>query len=225
MNRVIAVVEGYAEQVFVRDVLAPWLGALGIGMSARLVGKPGHKGGVVEYTRAQRDILALLKQESSTFITTMFDFYGMPSSWPGRRKAGKTPFARKASTVEQAIFENIAATLGSKFDKKRFVPYIQMHEFEALLFSHPKIIAEVVTDTSIAEDLQKIRSAFETPEEIDDSPKKAPSKRIEKLCPSFQKPLHGVIAAQRIGIAAIRQECPHFNEWISLLEQLAEVIH
>lgn len=220
MNRVIAVVEGYAEQVFIRDVLAPWLGGHGVGLSARLVGKPGHKGGVGQYSRTQRDVLALLKQESATFVTTMFDFYGMPDSWPGRKKAAKAAHARKALTVEQAILDDIAATLGGRFDKRRFLPYIQVHEFEALLFSSPQVIAEVVADPDIEEELRKIRSEFKTPEEIDDSPDTAPSKRIEKLCPRFQKPLHGVIAAQRIGIETIRQECPHFHEWLTALEAL-----
>jgi hypothetical protein len=220
MNRVIAVVEGYAEQGFVRDVLAPWLGNRGVGLTARLVGKPGHKGGVGEYPRARGDMLALLKQESVTFVTTMFDFHRMPDSWPGRKKAAKLAHARKGPTVEQAIIDDIAKILGSKFDRRRFFPYIQMYEYEALLFSRPVVISEVVTNPDIADDLQAIRDEFDTPEEIDDSPETAPSKRIEKLTPIFQKPLHGVIAAQRIGIDEIREECPHFNEWLTAFEKL-----
>src|SRR5260221_5145423 len=73
-TRVIAVVEGHTEQPFVREVLAPWLGDRRVYMSARLVGKPGQKGGVGEYTRAKKDIVALLKQPG-TLVTTMFDFY------------------------------------------------------------------------------------------------------------------------------------------------------
>jgi uncharacterized protein DUF4276 len=220
MNRVIAVVEGYTEQAFVRDVLAPWLGSHGVGFSARLVGKPGQKGGVGRYPRVQRDILALLKQRSIPFVTTMFDFYGMPNSWPGRKKAAKAPHARKASTVEKAVLDDISAIVGSRFDKRRFLPYIQMHEFEALLFSRPSVIADVVLDANIADDLQAIRDEFETPEEIDDSPETAPSKRIEKLTRVFHKPLHGLIAVRRIGIETIRRECPHFDEWLTALEKL-----
>ncbi len=222
MNRVIAVVEGYAEQAFARDVLAPWLAGRGVIFSARLVGKPGHKGGVGEYHRAQRDILALLRQESTTVVTTMFDFYGMPGNWPGRRKVRRASHAKKAATVERAILEDVAKQMGPKFNRKRFLPYIQMHEFEALLFSRPETIAEVIPDVGASDALQAIRDEFSTPEEIDDDPQTAPSKRIERLCPAYQKPFHGAIAAKRIGIEVIRQECPHFNEWLSALESLGQ---
>jgi hypothetical protein len=222
MNRVVAIVEGYAEQAFARDVLVPWLVARGVSFSARLVGKPGHKGGVGEYRRAQRDILAMLRQESATVVTTMFDFYGMPESWPGRKKARKARHAKKAATVEQAILDDVADQMGPKFNRKRFLPYIQMHEFEALLFSRPEMIGEVLSDATIADDLTAIRDEFGTPEEIDDDPRTAPSKRIEHLCPAYQKVLHGVIAAKRIGVEVIRHECPHFDEWLSALESLGQ---
>src|ERR1700680_1523762 len=124
-RRVMAVVEGQTEQTFVREVLAPWLGARGVFLSPRLVGKPGHKGGVGEYPRARKDIVALLKQETSTLVTTMFDFYGMPFSWPGRKEASKVHHDKKASIVERALLEDIAKGPGKKFDRKRFVPYIQ----------------------------------------------------------------------------------------------------
>ena len=176
--------------------------------------------GVGEYHRAQRDILAMLKQESTTVVTTMFDFYGMPGSWPGRKRASKASHAKKASAIEQAILQDIADQMGPKFNRERFLPYIQMHEFEALLFSRPEVIAEVLSDAKVVDDLKAIRDEFNTPEEIDDDPHAAPSKRIEQLCPAYQKPFHGALAARRIGIDVIRQECPHFNEWLSALESL-----
>jgi len=102
-------------------VLAPWLASRGVSFSARLVGKPGHKGGVGDYQRAQRDIVALLRQESTTVVTTMFDFYGMPGSWPGRKRARRASHAKKAPTVEQAILEDVAKQMGPKFNRKRFL--------------------------------------------------------------------------------------------------------
>ena len=107
MNRVVAVVEGQTEQGFVRDVLAPLLATKNIYMTARLVGKPGHKGGDCRYTRAKRDILLLLRQEADTVVTTMFDFYALPDSWPGRTAARQAPFAQKASIVETAVKTDI----------------------------------------------------------------------------------------------------------------------
>ncbi|HUY33592.1 MAG TPA: DUF4276 family protein [Pirellulales bacterium] len=163
-RRVIAVVEGQTEQTFIREVLAPWLEGRGIYLSPRLVGKPGHKGGVGQYPRAKKDILALLKQESSTVITTMFDFYAMPSSWPGREEAGKAAHKKKALIVEAALLQDVVQTLGGKFDPSRLIPYVQMYEYEALLFTKPEVIADVVRRPEIAHKLATIRNKFKTPE-------------------------------------------------------------
>ena len=214
MSRAIAVVEGQTEQTFVREVLAPWLGDRGVFLSSRLVGRPGHKGGVGKYVRARKDILALLKQESSTIITTMFDFYGLPRSWPGREVADRAHHEKKASIVEAAILKDISETLDDNFDKMRFRPYVQMHEFEALLFTRPEMIAEVVGKPEIASKLRAIRKQFKTPEEINDNPKMAPSQRIKSLHLDYEKPLHGSIAALRIGVDAMLTQCPHFREWL-----------
>lgn len=220
MSRVIAVVEGQTEQGFVRDVLAPWLGARGVYLTGRLVGKPGHKGGVGEYHRSRRDVLLLLKQEETTFITTMFDFYGMPDSWPGRAKARKAAFSDKAHIVEEAFRKDIIDELGSSFDQNRFIPYVQMHEFEALLFSHPPTICEVLRAPDSEDDVQAVRDKFSTPEEINDNPNTAPSRRLIDLFADYRKRLHGLIAANRIGIETMLAECPHFAEWLSTLKAL-----
>ena len=220
MSRVIAVVEGQTEQTFVRDVLAPWLGWRGVMLSARLVGKPGHKGGG-SFHRARNDIISLLKQQSDTYVTTMFDFYGMPNSWPGRDDARKLAHPNKAPSIEQAIHEQIGAELGGSFDDDRLIPYVQMHEFEALLFSEPSALSQVMREPDTEEDLQAIRDGFSTPEEINDDPNTAPSKRIESLYGNYQKPFHGRLAATRITVEVMREECPHFNEWIDTLESLA----
>jgi len=217
-RRLIAVVEGQTEQTFIREVLAPWLQHWGIYLSPRLVGKPGHRGGVGQYPRAKKDILALLKQESSTVITTMFDFYAMPFSWPGREEAGRAGHKKKASIVEAALLQDVVATMGGEFDPRRLIPYVQMYEYEALLFTKPEVIADVVRHPEIAPKLARIRKKFKTPEEINDSRTTAPSKRIEKLHSAYEKPLHGSIAAQRIGIDAMLAECPHFREWLAKLQ-------
>jgi len=223
MSRVIAVVEGQTEQGFVDDVLAPWLGARGVYITARLVGKPGHKGGVGEYQRARKDMLLLLRQEKGTAITTMFDFYAMPDSWPGRSTAGSIPFANRAPTVENALKQDIVSEMGGTFDEARFLPYVQMHEFEALLFSQPSVICEVLRCPEKLAECQQIRSKFSSPEEINDSPQTAPSKRLATLSSStrYRKRTSGLIAAQRIGIEPMISECPHFFEWLNTLCSLA----
>ena len=69
-------------------------------------------------------------------------------------------------------------------------------------------------------EFQKIRDEFETPEEINDSPETAPSKRVEDLVPGYEKPLLGTLAVLEIGLPQIRVECPHFSSWLERLEVL-----
>lgn len=216
MVRLHVLVEGQTEETFVASILQPHFNRSNIYLYPRQIGKPGHRGGIGQYQRAQRDILATLKQEANTFCTTMFDYYGMPTGWPGRETA-----AGKPEAVEQAILTDISAAMGEGFNPARFIPYVQMHEFEALLFSNPKALADglqSVDETAI----RRISEQFICPEEIDDDPQTAPSKRIVQLDPSYQKVTDGIPIAQRIGLDAMRAQCPHFNEWIGKLAALAE---
>lgn len=223
MNRVIAVVEGQTEQGFVREVLAPYLAVHGVSLTARLVGKPGHKGGVGAYQRARRDILLLLRQESDTVVTTMFDFYGMPNSWPGRQTAKAAPAAEKAAIVENAIRHDILQELGTSTSERRFYPYVQMHEFESLLFCDPATTCAVLRSAKSALSVQAIRDSFSTPEEINDDPNTAPSRRLERLFRAYRKRLHGLIAAQRIGIEKMLDQCPHFSVWVEKLRSFGDM--
>lgn len=220
MVRVHVLVEGQTEETFVKGVLQPHFNRHEIYLFPRLIGKPGHKGGVGEYPRARRDILNTLKEDSDAVCTTMFDYYGMPASWPQREAARQVPFARRPVTIEEAILADIASELGSGFDAARLIPYVQMHEFEALLFSDPKLLAQrlYLTDDTAT---QAIRGQFGTPEEIDDSPQSAPSKRIIGLYPGYDKRLDGFLISQNIGLNAMRTQCPHFNDWLQRLEALA----
>ena len=96
-----------------------------------------------------------------------------------------------------------------------------MHEFEALLFSDCTRFATGIGLPNLAGTFQAIRNAFASPEEINDSPITAPSKRLESLVPSYEKPLLGTLAALEIGLDIMRAECPHFKQWIETLEGLS----
>jgi hypothetical protein len=219
MIRVHVLVEGQTEEAFVKSVLQPYFNQRETYLFPRLLGKPGHKGGIGEYPRARRDIVTTLKQEAGAFCTTIFDYYGMPNSWPNREAARQKPSAEKPGTIEQAILADISAEVGGSFNCARLIPYVQMHEFEALLFSDPKVLAdglELADDASI----HGIADQFNSPEEINDSQQTAPSKRIMGLKPGYAKVLDGVRISQKIGLPTMRAQCPHFNEWIGKLEAL-----
>ena len=135
------------------------------------------------------------------------------------------PHPRKAASVEEALIEEIKTqTEAGSLLYRRFVPFVLIHEFEALLFSDCAIFGREIGRADLIGPLQDIRDQFPSPEQINDSPDTAPSKRIEKLMPEYQKPLHGNLAALGIGLPRIRSECHHFSQWIAKLEQIGERI-
>jgi hypothetical protein len=111
--------------------------------------------------------------------------------------------------------------MGNRFNSDRFVPFVVMHEFEGLLFSDCASFSRGIGRPDLEVRLQDIRDDFTTPEEINDSPITAPSKRVRDLVPGYEKPLLGVLAVLEIGLLRIRAECPHFDGWLNQLESLA----
>ena len=227
MTRLFIHVEGETEETFVNLVLAPHLYDLGyVEVIARLIGdqrRRSRRGGIRPWTETRRGIVNQLRQDAGLFVTTMVDYYGLPTqagAWPGRAEANRLPFPQRAVHVENAIRTDVAAAVGDSFNPSRFVPYVMMHEFEAMLFSDCQRFAEAIGRLELAGSFQVIRDAFATPEEIDDSPACAPSKRIVNLMPDYQKPTDGTAAASAIGLNTMRGECPHFGQWLARLERL-----
>ncbi len=227
MSDVVAIVEGRTEQTFVRDQLAPHLGLWGMGIRAILSGKTGHHGGVKPWAQAGRDITIALRR--GTYVTTMFDYYALPLSWPGREEAQSLPWNERASHVEKRVMDTVSEMMGESFHPAQFIPYIQLHEFEALAFADVQTLASVAAaaGNSSRELLLRGLSAIltqakESPEAINDGRDTCPSRRITALVPGWQKRTHGPIVTGRIGLQAIRDKCGHFAQWLEKLECLAQ---
>ena len=226
MSRLLVHVEGRTELLFVNEVLAPHLYNLGyLSVRARLMGGSGpsrRRGGVRRWESVRRMIVNHFRTDSELVLSTMVDYYAMPLDWPGRadRFAQAASSAQIAENIEQALLADICANMDRNFNANRLVPYVMMHEFEAMLFSDCDSFGHSIGRSGLIADLQAIRDDFDTPEEIDDYPDTAPSRRIESLMPAYQKPTMGVQAAQSIGLEAIRRECPHFADWLQRLESL-----
>ena len=226
MARLLIHVEGETEEAFVNEVLAGHLYACGYELvSARLVGNARlreKRGGIRAWSTVRKDILNHLKENTGCLATTMVDYYGLPQTgekaWPGRAEAGRLPFAQKAACIERALFADVAQALGGEFEARRFVPFVVMHEFEGLLFSDCNGFADGIGRPQLAQPFHEIRQQFATPEEINDSPITAPSKRVEQLVEGYEKPLLGTLAVLNIGLDTIRGECPHFRDWLARLE-------
>jgi hypothetical protein len=224
MISVYAVVEARSEQRLAEQVLAAYLGARNIFFQAARVGKPGHKGGN-RWEVARKDILNFLKMsrpQRLVHVTTMFDYYGMPFDWPGRAQAESLALPNRASAIEQAIANDIIAAMGTGFNPSHFIPYVQMHEFEALIFADPaKLHAEFPERTEEIWDLISSVKGID-PEEINDDAATAPSKRIIAQIPEYEKrkPTASANVLKLIGIDTLRTKCGHFADWLEQIEAL-----
>ncbi len=216
MTRVYLLVEGQTEEAFVRELLEPHYARLGLYLTPIIVRtSPGYKGGVVSYAKIKPQILRLCNQDGGAHVSTLFDLYALPQDFPGKEDAA---FPGGGSGHQKALF--LEARLAEEIDCLNFIPNLMVHEFEALLFVDTRKFAEWVDSYKVVINLGDQRQKYETPEDINDSPESAPSKRIIKAMPSFQKTFHGPLIACEIGLDAMRGACPHFNEWLKRLEAL-----
>ena len=218
MTRIKIIVEGQTEESFVDNVLAPVLWPREIYATPILLGIPGHKGGNVSYARVKQDILLHLRQDPTAYCSTMLDLYGLGGGFPGLLVAANQSGQLKAQAIEQAIYNDIVAAIPEHQPERRFYPYLQVHEFEGLLFSDPDAFARGLGQLGIAGQLRAVRNAFPTPEDINDNPASAPSKRVMGIYRSYRKVIEGTVAAQEVGVPIMRQQCPHFHEWVTRLE-------
>lgn len=222
--KIFVLVEGQTEEAFIKQVLAPSLPCLWLVPSivkTKVTGARPQEGGTVRYEEFRRQLNLLLRDPTAALVTRMFDYVDLDDDFPGRAAVQGATSKARVMSVERAIAADV--------NHPRFRPYLSLHEFEALLFVQPERIAEVVQEPRIRVGLEAVRARYAvTPEDINDSPATSPAARIEALCAEeagsravFSKRAHGPIIAARIGLPAIRAQCPHFNDWISGLEALA----
>ena len=211
MTRLLIICEGQTEREFVERLLAPHLWEnfeIDAHPSLLKTREEQHGGGNVSIPRLAKHIRN--EYHNVCFITTLVDYYGFEDV-NGRSK----------KELEQDILEEARTHIGQRFQAYRVLPYIQMHEFEALLFSDiSKFELHDHWDSEAEKQLQGICDAFETPEDINNSAQTTPSKRLNDIFPGYSKIGKGLLIAEDIGLAKIRQECPLFNNWIGQLEKL-----
>lgn len=227
MNRLIRLhitAEGQTEERFVKDTLTMYLGYFQITTDVRrvLTSKDRRKnkfyrGGLINYEKAKTDIQTWLKEDKQpeSYFTTMFDLYALPDNFPGyeKSKAFTDPYER-IRFLEKAFEEDI--------DHPRFIPYIQLHEFEALVLANPaNLEVEYFEHTEAIEQLQNTLVEFGgNPELINARPTTAPSKRILAVIPEYDKVTVGAMIAGLNGIDFLKQKCRHFSDWLEKLEKL-----
>lgn len=156
----------------------------------------------------------LLRGAGGALVTTMIDYYRLPSDVPGMT-------TRPAGSPERRIV-HVEQTLTAHFGSPGNLHiHLSLHEFEALLFTGPRELVSVVEDARALPAVEAIGREFPNPEHINERPDLAPSCRLERIFPKYRKRLHGPNTAARIGIERLRAGCPHFAAWLNQLEAFA----
>jgi len=215
--------EGQTEERFVKDTLSEHLGKYQISTDVRSVytskdKNKFYRGGLVSYQKAKKDIQSWLREDSNTDarFTTMFDLYALPNDFPCYKELTsiKNPY-QKVESIEYAMKEDI--------NDLRFIPYIQLHEFETLVLANPGNLAlEYFENSKGIQSLQAVLKEHKgNPELINENPDSAPSKRIIEVIPEYDKVNVGASIAGINGIEFLKQSCGHFRNWIEILEKLS----
>lgn len=226
MMRLNIIAEGQTEEDFVNKVLIPHLWNFGVYVSVRCVMTSKDKrinkiyrGGLLDYKKAKADILSWLTEDKKTILSTMFDLYALPDNFPNYQiaKQENDPYER-VKLLEDALRNDLPDE-----HRWRFIPYIQLHEFEALVLVDPtKLLDEYIERDKAIANLQELMENNE-PELVNDGVETAPSKRIIREIPEYDrdKRSSGVKVTAKIGIEKLKLKCPHFSEWVGKLEKLS----
>jgi len=217
--RLYLTVEGETERTFAERTLKPHLARFHVDVRPSIVitnRKLGTRGGGLGYARIEKDIRNRMKEDQTpeARFSTMLDLYALPSDFPECEEAAKKATgAMKVTHLEKA--------LSARFGDPRFMPYLQLHEFEAILYCDLAEVERRLDGVSLKR--LKAETAGVPPEDINDREESAPSRRLVKHIPSFKKlkVRVGALAAGAIGLQVIRAKCPHFNDWLTRLEKLA----
>ena len=216
MSRIYIFVEGQTEEAFLNEVMVKPYADKGVYLTPIIINtSAGHKGGLTSYYKVKFQIDRLCKQDRSAYVSTFFDYYALPTDFPGHAmldSLGAVNAAIKVAYLEQQ--------LGAAIAHQNFIPNLILHEFEALLFTDVEAFAEWTDDETVLNPLRQVRLRT-APEDINDSVQTAPSKRISSAIKGYQKKVHGPLIAASIGLDAIRKACPHFHSWLTRLDSLS----
>ena len=215
MKRLVFIVEGRSEEQFITHFLIPYLAnERGLGvfpMNAQQLTtnrKKSIRGGSISFGKLANDVRNAA-HSGNTLVTTMIDFFKLPTDFPEYSKEKKD-----IVVIESAVRKN----LSNEVSPAVFLPYIQLHEFEALLFSSMDGFKAIVDDKTVLSKLEAIENRYSNPEDINGGEQTAPSKRMMRLF-NYEKVTDSYDALSKIPIDVIRSKCPRFDRWLQLLEK------
>jgi Domain of unknown function (DUF4276) len=218
MKRVVIICEGETEREFCKTLLATYFSKKDIHIQSPLIKR--SMGGIVRWGILKKEIEIYLR-EKNAFVTMLIDYYGLYSKYhfPGweeslriKNKNARLDFL--VSSMHSDIKESV---------RHRFIPYMQLHEFEGLLFNEIDIFYEQVPKEELI-GLTELKQTFkdypDNPEMINNNPETSPSHRLERIIRGYNKVLYGHYFAEAIGLDKIRSKSPRFNEWLNKIENI-----
>ena len=218
MYRIAVSVEGQTEERFVKEILAPFFRQNNILIEPILVitkrlANASFKGGSINFDKAVKDIKKLLNPKYN-LVTTFYDYYGINKDF--------LPDSHSYNPYETV--KQIETKFANAVDNPKFIPYIQLHEFETFLFVDANVTSNNLLNCDKKKVIQTINNALQksnlNPELVNNSPSTAPSKRIIGCYSEYQKTIDGSIVCSELGIQTIMDKCPNFKIWINKLLSL-----
>lgn len=208
--------EGQTEEMIASDLLASrFVGAdayvtWSVLTTKRPAGGPAFKGGVSAWSKLERELRLLLHDSSTTVLTTLLDYYAFPAEAPGMADRPHGSPHERVSHVESALAKSVGDI--------RFVPHLVLHETETWVLADCRRLGEVMGEPGPAAELQRIVHLESGPELVNDGVDTAPSKRIINAYPQYAKTIDGPLVIAEAGLDAIRNICPHADDWLRELE-------
>lgn len=221
MKRLIIICEGETEKAFCNTILSPYFINKGIFIEAPLI--KHSNGGIVRWEKLKKQIETTLVHEPSAYVTMLIDYYGLYHKYgfPGWTEAEQIVDKNdRMKYLENQMFADINEKV-----RYRFVPYLQLHEFEGILFCNVDVFKQIIPANELLgmEELEQVVADYPNPEMINTCKETSPSHRLQRIILGYNKIVYGNIIAECIGLTTIRQKCPLFDSWLTFLEQLPEL--
>lgn len=218
MSRIIVICEGETEQEFCNTLLSRHYAPKGKYIDAPLIRH--SNGGIVRWDLLRKQIETTLRKEKDAVVTLLIDYYGLYKKYgfPGWDEAeGIVDKNERMSFLERRMSEDIDDSI-----RHRFIPYIQLHEFEGLLFCDVNIFKNMIPEGDLVgiDELPQVISNYPNPELINTQKETSPSHRLIRIIKGYNKIVYGNLIAESIGLPIMRSKCPRFNNWMTFLESI-----
>lgn len=221
MTRLLMLVEGQSEEIFVKQTLTPFLAEHGVFVQPPIVlwtkkipSGGGFRGGVSHWNQIRKNLMPLT-YDTDAWVTTLLDFYGLPEDFPGYREVREVGEPHGQVRTLQEYF---AAEIGHP----RFIPFLALHEFEAWLFCAPDLFADHFGNEKLAAKVRRAAEQSGEPELINHGENTHPKARLQAMGTGYKETSDGPTLLAKIGIPVIRNACPHFASWLERLEALGQ---